>query len=72
MIGTEYFLKIAKITSQQETPICPNRKITFPQNIKNRQSAKINSRNNFVPRDYLYVPKKLCFTLTRAFMSYYS
>ena len=26
MLGTWYFLKIAKINSQQEKPICPNRK----------------------------------------------
>ena len=26
MLGTGYFLKIAKINSQQEKPICPNRK----------------------------------------------
>ena len=49
MLGTGYFLKIAKINSQQEKPICPNRKNQFLQNTKNRQSAKINSRKNFVP-----------------------
>ena len=49
MLGSGYFLKIAKINSQQETPICPNRKNYFPQNTKNHQSAKINSRKNFVP-----------------------
>ena len=26
MLGTGYFLKIAKINSQQEKPICPDRK----------------------------------------------
>ena len=26
MLGTGYFLKISKINSQQEKPICPNRK----------------------------------------------
>ena len=26
MLGTGYFLKLAKINSQQEKPICPNRK----------------------------------------------
>ena len=48
-LGTGYFLKIAKINSQQEKPICPNRKNEFRQNTKNRQSAKINSRKNLVP-----------------------
>ena len=28
MLGTRYFLKIAKNNSQKEKPICPNRKIT--------------------------------------------
>ena len=49
MLVTGYFLKIAKINSQREKPICPNRKNYFPQNTKNRQSAKIDSRKNFVP-----------------------
>ena len=34
MLDTGYFLKIAKIDSQQEKPICPNRKNQFPQNTK--------------------------------------
>ena len=38
MQGSGYFLKIAKINSQQEKPICPNRKNYFPQNTKNHQS----------------------------------
>ena len=33
--GYWYFLEIAKINSQQEKPICPNRKKQFPQNTKN-------------------------------------
>ena len=49
MLGTGYFLKIAKLNSQREKPICPNRKNQFPQNTKNRQSAKINSRKDYVP-----------------------
>ena len=49
MLSSGYFLKIAKINSQQEKPICPNQKNYIPQNTKNRQSAKINSRKNFVP-----------------------
>ena len=49
MLGSGYFLKIAKINSQQEKPICPNCKNCFPQNTKNRQSAKMNSCKNFVP-----------------------
>ena len=44
MLGTGYFLKIAKICSSQEKPICSNRKNCFLQHTKNRQSAK-----NFVP-----------------------
>ena len=43
MLGTGYFLKIAKINSQQEKPICFYRKNQFPQNTKNYQSAKVNS-----------------------------
>ena len=31
MLGTGYFLKIAKINSQQEKPICPYRKNELPQ-----------------------------------------
>ena len=49
MLGTGYFLKIAKINSQQEKPICPNRKNKFPQNTKSYQSANINFHKNFVP-----------------------
>ena len=32
---------------EQEKPICPNRKRWSPQNTKNHQSAKINSRKKF-------------------------
>ena len=49
MLGTGYFLEIAKINFQQEKPICPHRKNQFPQNTKNGQSAKINFRKNFMP-----------------------
>jgi len=42
------FLKIAKINSQQEKSVSPIRKNLFPQNAKNRQSAKLNSRKNLV------------------------
>ena len=38
MLGTGYFLKIAKIDSQQEKLICPNRRNYLPQNTKIRQS----------------------------------
>ena len=48
-LGTGYFLKIAKINSQEEKPICPYHKNSFPQNTKDHQSTKINSRKNFVP-----------------------
>ena len=41
--------EIAKINPEQEKAVCPKRKNYFPQNTKNRQSAKLNSRKNFVP-----------------------
>ena len=56
MLGTGYFLKIAKINSQREKPICPNRKNQFPQ--KFRQSTKINFRKNFVPHGISDVCKR--------------
>ena len=34
MLGTGYFMKIAKIKSRQEKPICPNRKNQFPKTQK--------------------------------------
>ena len=49
MLGTGYFLKITKINSQQEKPICPNCKNQFPQNTKRCQSAKIDSCKIFMP-----------------------
>ena len=49
MLGTGYFLKIAKINSQQEKTICPNRQNKFLKSTKNRQSAKINCCKNFLP-----------------------
>ena len=53
---TGYLLKIAKINSQQEKPICPNGKNKFPQNTKKPQSAKINSRENlFLPHGILVI-----------------
>ena len=55
-LGTGYFLKIAKINSQKEKPICPNRKNQFPQNTKNRQSAKINSPSHRAPRAFFFSP----------------
>ena len=43
------FLKIAKINSQQEKTVFPNRKNQFPQNTKNYcQFANLNSRKNLV------------------------
>ena len=56
-----WVLNIAKITSQQEKPICPNCKNKFPQDTKNRQSAKITSRKNFVPHGIL-LDYKICVT----------
>ena len=47
MLGTGYFLKIAKIN--------PNRKNKFPQNTKNCQSAKKKTRKNFVPHGHVVV-----------------
>ena len=41
MLGTGYFLKIAKINSQQEIPICPNRKIC------SRETQKIANPQKF-------------------------
>ena len=51
MLGTGYFVKIAKINSQQEKTICPNRinHQSVPAKHKNCQSVKINSRKHFVP-----------------------
>ena len=47
MLGTGYFLKIAKINSQQEKPLCPNQKISShkTQKVANQQKltpAKIS------------------------------
>ena len=61
MLGTEYFLKIAKINSQQEKPIGPNCKNKFPQDTKNCQSAEITSHKNFVPHGIL-LEYKICVT----------
>ena len=43
MLGTEYFLKIAKINFQREKPICPNRKTKFrkKQNTANPQKYSL-------------------------------
>ena len=47
MLSSEYFLKIAKINSQWEKPMCPSRKnYSFNETEKNPQSAKINSSKN--------------------------
>ena len=43
MLGTGYFLKIEKINSQQEKPICPNRKNWFSQNAK-KKKKKCNAQ----------------------------
>ena len=61
MLGSGYFLKIAEIYSQQEKPVCPNRKNYFPQNTKNRQCAKINSRKNFVPHGMTFCTPVGCY-----------
>ena len=43
MLGTGYFLKIAKMNSQQEKPMCSTlAKISFRETEKNHQSAKIS------------------------------
>ena len=47
IVNAEYW-----VLSQQEKPICPNRKkISSRKTQKNRQSAKINSRKTFVPHN---------------------
>ena len=53
--STGYFLKIAKINSQQKQTIRRNGKNQFPQNTKSRRSAKINSRKNFVPHGRWFI-----------------
>ena len=45
MLGTGYFVKIAKINSQKKK-ICCNCKNYFPQNTKYHLYPKINSREN--------------------------
>ena len=40
MLGTGYFLKIAKVNSQQEKPICPNRKKIVPAKHKKSPMRK--------------------------------
>ena len=55
MLDIGYFVKIAKINSSQEKPVCPNLENKFPQNTENRQSAKLNSRKNFVPHGNLCI-----------------
>ena len=40
MLGTGYFLKIAKVNSQQNKTICPNGKNYFPQNTKKSPNRK--------------------------------
>ena len=42
MLGTGYFLNIAKINFQQEKPICPNRQNSFPQITKQKKKKKIS------------------------------
>ena len=42
MLGSVYFLKIAKTYSQREKPMCSSHKNQFPRNRKNPQSAKIS------------------------------
>ena len=50
MLGTGYFLKIAKINSQQEKPICPN----IIAKISSRKTQKIAKiRKNELQRNIL-------------------
>ena len=51
MLCTGYFLKVSNINSQQEKPMCHNRKTQFPQNTKSHLSAITNSRKIFVQHD---------------------
>ena len=54
MLGTGFFLKIAKINPQQEKPICPNRiKISSRKRQKITTPQKIYCRKNFVPHGNL-------------------
>ena len=46
VLGTEYFLKILKINSQQEKQIYPNRKKLIPAKHK---KLPIHEKKNFVP-----------------------
>ena len=48
MLGTGHFLKSQKLIPSKKNQFDLIAKINFLQNIKNRQSAKINSRKNFV------------------------
>lgn len=57
--GYQYFLKIAKINSQQQKTICLYHKNQFLQNTKNCQSAKIYSCKNFVPRGNLFATSRV-------------
>ena len=50
MLGTTYFPKIVQIKKQQFVLIA---KISSRKTQKNRQSAKIDSRKNFVPHGML-------------------
>ena len=58
MLGTGYFLKIAKINSQQENPLCPNRKNQFPQNTKKSPILKNKLPQKFRATQYLLISRK--------------
>ena len=56
MLGIGYFLKTIKINSQQEKPICPNRKNKLPQKfratwyllrVKNNHRSKFSNLSNW-------------------------
>ena len=55
MLGTGFFLKIAKINSQQEKPVCPNRKNQFPQNTKKSPILKNKLPQKFRATWYLLI-----------------
>ena len=73
MLGTGYFLKIAKIFySQRGKPMCSRRKNQFPRNRKIKSPIyKINSGKNFVPHR-VHPPSLFCVDHQLSLSSIYS
>ena len=59
MLGSGHFLKIAKINSQQEKPISPNRKSKFPQNAKNSANPQKYTLAKISPHTRCFVREKV-------------